>query len=74
MAGKASGEDRKYLEAEIMSQMGTVIREVRKLFNNRSDMHDAIKRDAKLFTAAMAFNKEIDKFELREKERIDDGH
>lgn len=48
-----------------MSQMGRVIRAVRKLFNDRSEMLVAINRDENLYRAAQRFNEAIDDFECR---------
>lgn len=56
-----------------MSHMGAVIKAVRRLFMNRGEMLAAQNRDPQLYQAARNFNKEIDAFEDREKERIQNG-
>ena len=53
-----------------MSQMGKVIKEVNKLFNDRGEQVLAMRRDEKLFGAAKEFKGAIDDFENREKERL----
>lgn len=57
-----------------MSQMGKVIKAVRKLFNDRGEMQKALERDGTLYRVAQDFNEEIDNFEIRNKERIKNGH
>lgn len=56
-----------------MSQMGNVIREVNKLFNDRGEQVLAQRRDEKLFGAAKEFKSAVDDFEAREKERVNDA-
>lgn len=59
-----------------MSQMGAVIKAVRRLFNDRGEMLSAHNRDEKLYLAARIFNKAIDDFECREhakREKIKKG-
>ena len=53
-----------------MSQMGKVIKEVNKLFNDRGEQVLAMRRDEKLFGAPKEFKGAIDDFENREKERL----
>ena len=50
-----------------MSQMGKVIQEVNRLFNNRGEQVLAMRRDEKLFNAAKEFKGAIDDFEVRNK-------
>ena len=57
-----------------MSHMGAVIKAVRRLFLNRGEMLAAQNRDPQLYQAARNFNKEIDAFEDREKERIQNDY
>lgn len=57
-----------------MSHMGAVIKAVRRLFMNKGEMLAAHRRDKKLYWAALNFNKEIDAFEEREKERTKNGN
>ena len=52
-----------------MSHMGAVIKAVRRLFMNKGEMLAAHNRDVDLYKAALRFNREIDSFEIREKER-----
>lgn len=52
-----------------MSQMGKVIKEVNKLFNDRGEQVLAERRDPLLFEAAKKFKGAIDDFEAREKEK-----
>lgn len=54
-----------------MSQMGKVIKEVNKLFNERGEQVLAERRDPKLFEAAKVFKSAIVDFEIRDKERRD---
>ena len=57
-----------------MSQMGKVIKAVRKLFSDRSEMHAALNKDEPLYRAAQKFNEDIDAFETRHNERIKSEH
>lgn len=52
-----------------MSQMGKVIKEVNKLFNDRGEQVLAERRDPPLFEAVKKFKGAIDDFEVREKEK-----
>lgn len=57
-----------------MSQMGRVIKALRKLFNDRGEMQKAFERDETLYRAAQDFNGAINEFEIRDEERIKNGH